>query len=89
MGIGLAAAVALAAPYGIAHAASGPIKIGVQAPITGTYADEGQGIEKAVKLLADQQNAKGAPAGPQDRGQGLRRRGQGLPGRHLRAPARE
>ncbi|WP_287834139.1 branched-chain amino acid ABC transporter substrate-binding protein [Acidiphilium sp.] len=63
MGIGLAAAVALAAPYGIAHAASGPIKIGVQAPITGAYADEGQGIEKAVKLLADQQNAKGGLLG--------------------------
>ena len=46
----------------MAHAAR-PIKIGVQAPITGPYADEGQGIEKAVKLLADQQNAKGGLLG--------------------------
>lgn len=46
-----------------AYAASGPIKIGVQAPITGTYADEGQGIERAVKLLAAMQNAKGGLLG--------------------------
>jgi len=47
----------------VSRAASGPIKIGVQAPITGTYADEGQGIERAVKLLAAQQNAKGGLLG--------------------------
>lgn len=48
---------------GVAMAAPKPVLIGVQAPITGTYADEGQGIEKAVKLLADQQNAKGGLLG--------------------------
>ncbi len=57
--IGAAAALALLA--GPAGAAS--ILIGVQAPTTGTYADEGQGIEKAVKLLAEQQNAKGGLLG--------------------------
>jgi branched-chain amino acid transport system substrate-binding protein len=57
--IGAAAALALLA--GPAGAAS--ILIGVQAPITGTYADEGQGIEKAVRLLAEQQNAKGGLLG--------------------------
>ncbi len=61
----LLAAAALAALFaggGVAIAAPA-ILIGVQAPITGTYADEGQGIEKAVKLLAEQQNAKGGLLG--------------------------
>ncbi len=40
-----------------------PIKIGVQAPITGQYANEGQGIADAVKLLVKQQNAKGGLLG--------------------------
>ncbi|AOU99650.1 branched chain amino acid ABC transporter substrate-binding protein [Acidihalobacter yilgarnensis] len=39
------------------------VKFGVQAPITGNYANEGQGIEKAVRLLAKQQNAKGGLLG--------------------------
>ncbi|MDR3435072.1 branched-chain amino acid ABC transporter substrate-binding protein [Telmatospirillum sp.] len=42
-----------------------PIRFGVQAPITGSYAEEGQGIEKAVRLLAEQQNAKGGLLGRQ------------------------
>ncbi|WP_262313137.1 branched-chain amino acid ABC transporter substrate-binding protein [Acidiphilium sp. AL] len=46
-----------------ANAAVPSIKIGVQVPITGAYADEGQGIEKAVKLLAEEQNAKGGLIG--------------------------
>ncbi|OIQ94027.1 hypothetical protein GALL_240330 [mine drainage metagenome] len=50
----------LAAPQ--AFAAS-PIKIGVQAPITGQYANEGQGIADAVKLLVKQTNAKGGLLG--------------------------
>ena len=45
--------------------AAKPIVIGVQAPITGSYADEGQGIANAVKLLADEQNAKGGLLGRQ------------------------
>lgn len=43
--------------------AATPIKIGVQAPITGQYANEGQGIADAVKLLVKQQNAKGGLLG--------------------------
>lgn len=39
------------------------LKVGVQAPITGEYASEGQGIDKAVKLLAEQYNAKGGVLG--------------------------
>lgn len=46
-----------------AAVAATPIKIGVQAPITGAYANEGQGIEKAVRLLAKEQNAKGGLLG--------------------------
>ncbi|MHB1689366.1 MAG: ABC transporter substrate-binding protein, partial [Thiomonas sp.] len=54
----LSAGVACFAAAGMAFAAS-PIKIGVQAPITGQYANEGQGIADAVKLLVKQTNAKG------------------------------
>lgn len=43
--------------------AAGSVTFGVQAPITGQYANEGQGIEKAVKLLAKEQNAKGGLLG--------------------------
>jgi branched-chain amino acid transport system substrate-binding protein len=39
------------------------IKIGVQAPITGEYANEGQGIDNAARLLAEQYNAKGGLLG--------------------------
>lgn len=49
---------------GVAQAqAASLIKIGVQAPITGQYANEGQGIADAVKLLVKQQNAKGGLLG--------------------------
>jgi branched-chain amino acid transport system substrate-binding protein len=43
--------------------AATPIKIGVQAPITGQYANEGQGIADAVKLIVKQTNAKGGLLG--------------------------
>ncbi|MGC8501729.1 branched-chain amino acid ABC transporter substrate-binding protein [Desulfurella sp.] len=43
--------------------AAGVIKIGVQAPITGPFANEGQGIDNAVKMLVEQQNAKGGLLG--------------------------
>jgi len=39
------------------------IKIGVQAPTTGEYANEGQGIDNATRLLVDQYNAKGGLLG--------------------------
>ena len=41
------------------------IKIGVQAPITGKYANEGQSIDNGVKLLAKQLNAQGGVLGKQ------------------------
>ncbi len=43
--------------------AAEPLLVGVQAPITGQYANEGQGIADAVKLLVKQQNAKGGLLG--------------------------
>lgn len=39
------------------------IKIGVQAPITGKYANEGQSIDNGVKLIVDQYNANGGVLG--------------------------
>lgn len=41
------------------------LKVGVQAPITGSYANEGQGIDQSVRLLAEQINAKGGVMGRQ------------------------
>ena len=41
------------------------LKVGVQAPITGSYANEGQGIENSVRLLAAQINASGGVMGKQ------------------------
>ena len=41
------------------------LTVGVQAPITGSYANEGQGIDNAARLLADQINAKGGVLGKQ------------------------
>ena len=43
--------------------AADTLKIGVQAPITGSYANEGQGIQNSVELLAGQINAKGGVMG--------------------------
>jgi branched-chain amino acid transport system substrate-binding protein len=41
------------------------LKVGVQAPITGSYANEGQGIENGVRLLAAQINSAGGVLGQQ------------------------
>lgn len=46
-----------------ASVAADVIKIGVQAPITGSYANEGQSIDNGVKLIIEQQNAKGGVLG--------------------------
>lgn len=59
----VAAGFLLASGINVAMAASGTIKIGVQAPLTGTYAAEGQGINNGVRLLVNQQNAKGGLLG--------------------------
>ncbi|QKF82630.1 branched-chain amino acid ABC transporter substrate-binding protein [Halarcobacter ebronensis] len=43
--------------------ASDVVKIGVQAPITGKYANEGQSIDNFVKLLVDEKNEQGGILG--------------------------
>jgi branched-chain amino acid transport system substrate-binding protein len=42
---------------------AGPIRIGLEAPLTGEYAYEGRGFEKAVRLLVDQVNEAGGLLG--------------------------
>lgn len=44
---------------------TGAIKIGLEGPMTGDYAYEGQGFEKAVRLLVDQTNEAGGLLGRQ------------------------
>ena len=51
----LAASLAACAPA----TGSNTIKIGLQAPLTGDYAEEGKGFQNAVQLLVDQANAAG------------------------------
>ncbi len=57
-------AVLLASSAFAAHH-EGTLKVGVQAPITGSYANEGQGIDNGTRLLAEQINAKGGVMGKQ------------------------
>jgi len=64
MGKMLLALVAIAL-LAVPSFAADTLKVGVQAPITGSYANEGQGIENSVRLLADQINAKGGVMGKQ------------------------
>ena len=61
----LAAVVALlvAILFSFSAMAEGVIKIGVQAPITGKFASEGQSIDKAVRLVVKQVNEKGGILG--------------------------
>ncbi len=56
-------AIFIAMLFGMEAMAGGIIKIGVQAPITGKFASEGQSIDKAVRLIAKQYNAKGGVIG--------------------------
>lgn len=49
--------------FGTQAMAESTIKIGVQAPITGKFASEGQSINKAVRLIVKQYNAKGGILG--------------------------
>jgi branched-chain amino acid transport system substrate-binding protein len=60
--------VALTLVCGNAYAADpaglkGPIKIGLMAPITGSYASEGQEMKQVLDLLAEELNAKGGIQG--------------------------
>jgi branched-chain amino acid transport system substrate-binding protein len=59
----LAATAAVCVALVTAGNAADIIKIGVQAPITGKYANEGQSIYNGVKLVAKQLNAKGGVLG--------------------------
>ena len=58
----LVAALGLALGGGVAQAAE-TVKIGLMAPLTGSWASEGQGMKNTVTLLAEQQNAKGGVLG--------------------------
>ena len=60
----LVAALGLAVG-GITAQAADTVKIGLMAPLTGSWASEGQGMKKIVELLAEQQNAKGGVLGKQ------------------------
>jgi branched-chain amino acid transport system substrate-binding protein len=55
----LAALLAGCAPVAPGATGAGTIKIGLQGPMTGNYAYEGKGFEKAIRLLIDQTNAAG------------------------------
>ena len=57
----LAASLAACAPAG----GGNTLKIGLQAPLTGDYAEEGKGFQNAVQLLVDQANAAGGINGQQ------------------------
>jgi branched-chain amino acid transport system substrate-binding protein len=59
--------IALSLPMiaGCAGQQQGAIKIGLEGPMTGDYAYEGQGFEKAVQLLVDQTNEAGGLLGRQ------------------------
>jgi branched-chain amino acid transport system substrate-binding protein len=46
-------------------AAKGTIKIGLQGPMTGDYAEEGKGFDSALKLLVEQTNKAGGINGQQ------------------------
>lgn len=59
----LVAATAISLGMSATAMAADTVTFGVQAPITGQYANEGQGIEKGVKLLAKQLNDKGGLLG--------------------------
>lgn len=59
----LAAGIVAASMLASSAIAADTIKIGVQAPITGKYASEGQGIDNAVRLIIEQTNAAGGLLG--------------------------
>jgi hypothetical protein len=59
--------IALSLPMigGCAGQQQAALKIGLEGPMTGDYAYEGQGFEKAVQLLVDQTNEAGGLLGRQ------------------------
>ena len=61
----IASALALSSVVAASLFAADTVKIGVQAPITGKYANEGQSIENFVKLIVSEKNAEGGLLGKQ------------------------
>ncbi|UTJ06909.1 branched-chain amino acid ABC transporter substrate-binding protein [Arcobacter roscoffensis] len=61
----LTGALALSAVVASSLVAADTVKIGVQAPITGKYANEGQGIDQFVKLIVNEKNEQGGLLGKQ------------------------
>ncbi len=61
----IALALVLATVLPACRPAAGTMKLGLQGPMTGDYAYEGLGFEKAVKLLVDKTNEKGGLLGKQ------------------------
>ena len=61
--LGIWAAVATLVIASSSTWAAETIKIGLMAPLTGSWASEGQAMKKIVELLAEQQNAKGGVLG--------------------------
>lgn len=61
----LAASAVVCAALVTASSAADIVKIGVQAPITGKYANEGQSIDNGVRLVVEQINASGGLLGKQ------------------------
>ncbi len=59
----LVGALALSSAVATSLFAADTVKIGVQAPITGKYANEGQSIDNFVKLIVDEKNAEGGLLG--------------------------
>jgi len=61
----IVSALALSTVVAASLYAADTVKIGVQAPITGKYANEGQSIDNFVKLIVDEKNAEGGLLGKQ------------------------
>ncbi|MFT5835358.1 MAG: branched-chain amino acid transport system substrate-binding protein [Sulfurimonas sp.] len=61
----IASALALSSVMFSSVALADTVKIGVQAPITGKYANEGQSIDNFVRLIVDEKNAQGGLLGKQ------------------------
>lgn len=61
----IVSAIALSSALTTSLFAANTVTIGVQAPITGKYANEGQGISQFVKLIVDEKNANGGLLGKQ------------------------
>ncbi len=59
----LVGALALSGAVATSLLAADTVKIGVQAPITGKYANEGQSIDNFVRLIVDEKNAEGGLLG--------------------------